>query len=425
MTPSDAKPKFVYSSSDETVATIDNSGNITVAATGTCVLTVAIENGVFSESVTITCRDTWTVTVASSNAAVNGSGEYRLGETVTIDAGDPAENKAFGSWSSDSEVTFADSTNSTTTFTMIGEDVDISANWKEFHTVTMNGDCNTVDGGTRFVSGTVVGVTCNDNDLIEWSCSDPTVVFADKTNHNTTFVMPDQDVTIDHTFKTYTVTLTGDTNGVTGAGSYAPGTEVQISATPRTGYQFSLTSDMDSLTVSRTDTGYKFTMPEQDITVGVVWEGVEVSMTVEAGTYGNGSTSGSVKFGDVINIKANPTSGTSINSPFDHWEIVTGNGTFANAKANETTFTVSGLPNNYIKAVYAEAYYYNLQVEGSTLPAEQNGSGAYPTEAVVNIKTGATSGTAKNTAFYGWEIVSGSGTIADPKSYETTFTATK
>lgn len=425
MTPSDAKPKFVYSSSDETVATIDNSGNITVAATGTCVLTVAIENGVFSESVTITCRDTWTVTVASSNAAVNGSGEYRLGETVTIDAGDPAENKAFGSWSSDSEVTFADSTNSTTTFTMIGEDVDISANWKEFHTVTMNGDCNTVDGGTRFVSGTVVGVTCNDNDLIEWSCSDPTVVFADKTNHNTTFVMPDQDVTIDHTFKTYTVTLTGDTNGVTGAGSYAPGTEVNISATPRTGYQFSLTSDMDSLTVSRTDTGYKFTMPEQDITIGVVWEGVKVSMAVEAGTYGSGSTSGTVTFGDVITIKANPTSGTSINSPFDHWEIVTGNGTFANAKANETTFTVSGLPSNSIKAVYAEVYYYNLQVEGSTLPAGQNGSGAYPTEAVVNIKTGATSGTAKNTAFYGWEIVSGSGTIANPKSYETTFTAAK
>lgn len=290
--------------------------------------------------------------------------------------------------------------------------------------VTMNGECNIVGETTRYLPGATVEITCNDNDLIEWSCSDPTVVFADKTNHNTTFVMPDQDVTIDHTFKTYTVTLSGDTTGVTGAGSYAPGTEVQIAATPRTGYQFSLTSDMDSLSVSRTDTGYKFTMPEHDITIGVVWEGMEVSMAVEAGTFGNGSTSGFANFGDVVNIKANPTSGTSINSPFDHWEVVTGSGTFANDKANETTFTINGFPNNAIKAVYAEAYYYTLSVEGSTLPANQNGSGAYPTDAVVNIKTGATSGTSKNTAFYGWEIVSGSGTIADPKSATTTFKAT-
>lgn len=345
VTPADAiMPKLVYSSSDETVATIDQDGNITVLAAGTCVLTATTEDGKLTTSTTITCRDTWTVTVASSNAAVNGSGEYRLGDTVTIDAGDPAENKEFIGWETSSEIALTDSTNASTTFTMIEGDVTITAKWVDYHTVTMNGDCNTVDGGTKFIAGTVVGVSCNDGDLVEWSCSDPTVTFADKDASTTTFVMPDNDVTIDHTFKTYTVTLAGATSGVTGAGHYAPGTEVTIAYSPITGYEWVMdkTNVPAGFTTTAVTNGEKFTMPESDITLTVSRPAAKVPLTIDGGgTIVGGGTSGEVNYGAPISISAPATSGTAKNTPFYGWEVVSGSGTFADPKSRETTFTVT------------------------------------------------------------------------------------
>ncbi len=60
-----------------------------------------------------------------------GGGEYEEGETVTIKADDPAEGKAFDKWASEDGVEFADEASPETTFVMPGNDVTVTATYKE------------------------------------------------------------------------------------------------------------------------------------------------------------------------------------------------------------------------------------------------------------------------------------------------------
>lgn len=77
----------------------------------------------------VTRREANSVTVNDSYAEVTGSGEYTEGETVNIDAG-TRSGYVFDSWTSSGGVSFADEYSPQTSFTMIGTDVTVTANWR-------------------------------------------------------------------------------------------------------------------------------------------------------------------------------------------------------------------------------------------------------------------------------------------------------
>ena len=75
-----------------------------------------------------TTTEKYTVTVSGGT----GGGEYEAGTAVTITADDPASGKSFDKWVVNSgSVTLADSTNSTTTFTMPAGAVSVTATYKD------------------------------------------------------------------------------------------------------------------------------------------------------------------------------------------------------------------------------------------------------------------------------------------------------
>lgn len=91
-----------------------------------------------------------TYTVIVTNGT--GSGSYSEGQTVTIKA-DSRGGYTFSGWSSSDGITFANSTASTTTFTMLGKAVTVTANYSK----------NSSDNGGGSSEGTSTNNTDNNN----------------------------------------------------------------------------------------------------------------------------------------------------------------------------------------------------------------------------------------------------------------------
>ncbi len=73
----------------------------------------------------------YAVAVNDSYADVTGAGSYAEGTVVTIDAGQRLGYRFTGWQSDDPELTLADAAHSTTTFTMPGHDVTLTATWQK------------------------------------------------------------------------------------------------------------------------------------------------------------------------------------------------------------------------------------------------------------------------------------------------------
>ena len=73
----------------------------------------------------------YTVAVNDSYADVTGAGSYAEGTVVTIDAGQRPGYRFTGWQSDDPELTLADAAHSTTSFTMPGHDVTLTATWQK------------------------------------------------------------------------------------------------------------------------------------------------------------------------------------------------------------------------------------------------------------------------------------------------------
>lgn len=98
----------------------------------TWTFTVTAEDGTtetYTIQVSIAPVPQYTLTVNGSYAKTSGAGSYPEGETVTISAG-TRSGYVFAGWTSDDGVTFDDAGNETTTFTMPGSAVTVTANWK-------------------------------------------------------------------------------------------------------------------------------------------------------------------------------------------------------------------------------------------------------------------------------------------------------
>jgi len=80
-------------------------------------------------------KNSYTVTVSSIGTGATGGGSYAAGATVSIYAGVAPTGKQFNNWTTtNSGVTFANSTSATTTFTMPSYAVTVTAIWKDVST---------------------------------------------------------------------------------------------------------------------------------------------------------------------------------------------------------------------------------------------------------------------------------------------------
>jgi hypothetical protein len=135
-TDTDAPSGMIWSSSDEDVATVDNAGNVEAKSYGTAEITVSAVTR--SGEKTAVCA----VTVAPSPPPVlptqytvtvnngNGGGSFAENATVTITANAAEDGKVFDTWTTN-DVTLADATKPTTSFTMPAKAVTVTATYKD------------------------------------------------------------------------------------------------------------------------------------------------------------------------------------------------------------------------------------------------------------------------------------------------------
>ena len=141
------------------------------------------------------------------------SAKYKTEENVmiTADGHEPA-GKVFSHWSADSDdVHFADEDEIETCFAMPDEDVTITANFisvKKYTLTLKNAEIVGKHTGTSFAEGTRITISAIEPkeppekgawDFLEWDC-DEDIDFENGNLRETSFVMPDEDITIEAEF---------------------------------------------------------------------------------------------------------------------------------------------------------------------------------------------------------------------------------
>ncbi len=189
--------------------------------------------------------------------------------------------------------------------------------------------------------------------FLNWSA--PTGSFADATARQTTFTMPDQDVTVTANFAAgYTLTMavapadTGTATDLTAQSAYDVGDDVRILAQPAEGYRFVNWTAPAGSFGNATAANTTFTMPDQSVTVTANFadetdEADEFTLTMAAQPLVGGILNPSVgthriEAGQTVTVQVvAPTSGYQ----FLYW-MATPAVTFSNANAPSTSFTMPG-----------------------------------------------------------------------------------
>ncbi len=308
-------------------------------------------------TVTATYKDkTYNVAVTDGTSDAT-DGKAVKGATVTVSAEDrSAIGQAFNAWEVNG-VTGVDTTASSITFTMPGNDVSFRAYY-----TTLQFDV-VVDGGTankaKAAYGETVQITAADKEGYTFSGWTGNVTFADSTAKTTTITMPagEVDVKANYTAIDYTLTLTKCAADPVKT-VYHIGDEVTLTAdAPETGKVF------DSWTITPNTvviTGNKFTMPASNVTVEAVYKNAAFTVTVNSGS----ATPAGGAYGDTISITA---AAPATGMVFDKWTTEDGV-SFANAASATTTFTLPA-KNVTVTATYKKADYTVSVLNGTATPA--------------------------------------------------------
>ncbi len=316
----------------------------------------------------------YTLTVTGGS----GSGVYRTGTPVPINANPPATGMQFDTWTG---MTLGVSNPSlpNTVFTMPNSDASIGTVYKTaaqtLYTLAVDGGGV---GGGRYLAGATVavsaGLPAEGKVFLTWSGNIAGI--ASITSPNTTFTMPMGDAMLTPVFADKAKTLrTLTVKGGLGSGQYRAGDVVLISAdVPKTGKAFEAWKGNTAYLDKPTCANAYVTMPAANIEFQSIYG--DVTGTRHTLTVVDGLGSGSYKAGETITISAKPIYGE--NWCFDVW---TGNvAGIANVNFPITTFSMPSydatvMPN--FKARDMENY--TLVVEGGS------GSGSYKAGVMVTI----------------------------------------
>lgn len=291
-----------------TGTSISTSGLLTVASGETATtLTVTATSTVDGSksgtaTVTVTDQDVTRYTLAVTNGS--GSGDYAKDAQITVTA-NTETGRRFKEWTA-TGITLANKTANPVTITMPANAVTLTATYEDVYAVTVTSDSN----GTATASpataaqGETVTLTATANSgyqFKEWTVVSGGITL--DANASTSFTMPGQTVEVKAVFELqttpppikYTLTVSGSYAGATGAGSYAPGATVTISAGSRSGYSFTgWTVVSGSITLAnQNQSTTTFEMPATNVEVQANWSGNSTGGSDNGSSGSSGSSGGS------------------------------------------------------------------------------------------------------------------------------------
>lgn len=220
--------------------------------------------------------EAFTITVNGGNASLN---QATQGQAVTITAGTPPAGQRFASWTATPHVAISNPSNPTTTFTMPNNAITITANWEIIPAQLF---AITVTGGTSNPSqaeqGQVVTITAGTppagQQFASWSTS-PAVTLSNATNPTTTFVMPNNPITVTANWEpipipTFPITITG---GTANPNTAEQGQTITITASALVaGQQFSHWTATPAVSFANANSQTTtFTMPNNPVTITANW----------------------------------------------------------------------------------------------------------------------------------------------------------
>ncbi|MCL2499654.1 MAG: stalk domain-containing protein [Defluviitaleaceae bacterium] len=129
-------------------------------------------SGVVTAVFPSTAAQTYLVTVSSTGTGATSGGNFEQGATVSISAGTPPNGYQFVNWTASPAVSFADDTNPSTTFNMIGQAVTVTANFEPIPPtvtgVTVYPQTVEVEIGEKFQFSATVQGTNNPSQTVTW-----------------------------------------------------------------------------------------------------------------------------------------------------------------------------------------------------------------------------------------------------------------
>jgi uncharacterized repeat protein (TIGR02543 family) len=349
-------------------------------------------------------------TVFNSN---NVAGPFYTNETVTVVANTPATGYTFTRWEA-AGIAFADDSQTTTTFTMPGNAVSVTAVFTALpqHAVTLafqgaGGSAGT--GGGIYYVGDTVNIAAA-TPAANWHFSHWTGTIGVLTNINSptaAFTMPDFAVNLTAHFAEntrYTLAVSGATYYTTGS-PFFEGTMITAiaPATNPGGHAFenweALGVDLVALGIDSTDLEISFAMPANSVTLTAIFEGILRSdLTVV-----NGIGSGTNLPEGVHAIEADEA---PAGYTFDRWTGDTAG--VEDVYSANTTITLTGVDLT-VTATFKPLPRFALTVVGGTDTTNQ---APYLAGAVVTVTAGAAPSSAYQ--FARWEVTEGTGNFANP-----------
>ena len=337
------------------------------------------------------------------------------GEKVTVTAAGK-ENAEFTGWTAEG-ITLTDEqkANPTVTFTMPGNNVTLTPNYKQYYTITSTDDVTIkVDNDrstatAKALEGQHIVALANKKDgyvFENWEVDGVTLNTSNSVNY-TNFEMPANNVTLTPNYaKLHAIEVV---NGKANITSAKEGTKVTVTAEERPGYEFARWEILegDAELEDEKNKTATVTVKGTNVKVKAVYKELH-GITIEGGTFTvNGGTAATAKKGDAIVATADSA---PAGQKFSHWEVTGVDGlTEEQLKNVPLEFT---MPRGEVtlKAVFKTLH--KIDVKFSTADKET---------AIEGETVKITADSREGYVFDRWEVNNGDVAVAKKNEEETTF----
>ena len=270
------------------------------------------------------------------------------GTKIKLTAEPVLEGKYFSKWIADSDdVKFEDSHAETTTFTMPEKDVEITAVYKDKHSIKVNNGTSDVSSAIEDKMITITADVIEGKRFYEWIVVSDNVTLSFASGSTTSFIMPDEDVEITATYRDiHSIKVN---NGSANQSTAVSGNTVRITAdeapSVKAFRKWEVKSGHVTLEDERSSTTH-FKMPDENVEITALY-GDFHSVTVKNGSADNTSA----VEGKTIYIKATVPDGKL----FDKWVVSSGN-VQVNNVYNSTTYFSMPDEDVVIEATFKDPY---------------------------------------------------------------------
>ncbi len=352
-----------------------------------------------------------------------GGGCHAKGDTVTITAPTALTNYRFKEWVS-TDVTFTDKNSAQTTFVMPAKSFTVTATYEQipYYKVTYV----KASGSTSWREGDTVTITASTaaagKQFKEWSADGADIVFADKNNKSTTFIMPARAVTIEAIYEDINYTITVNDGTASSKTATYTATVTITAAAPPAGKRFNRWTSSSGVSFKDTYSAVTtFVMPAKDVTVTATYTDAvkEYQAAPSAPTLAS-KTSTSVTLKTISGAEYRRGSGAWQDSPVFSGLSPDTNYYFYARLKETTTHKVSSASSSLSVRTDAKSdttTTRTVTVKGG-YAGSSSGAGTYAQGATVTIKAGKRSGY----TFTGWTVNAGGVTLAKRTNATTTFT---